>query len=236
MLDRFITPVIKPLLMPVVLLLDKKNVQPDTLTLVGFGLGMLAVPLLALQLWYGALFFIALNRIIDGLDGALARYQKQTSDAGGYLDICLDFLFYAAIPLGFAFANPNQNALAAAVLLTVFIGTGSSFLAFAIPAEKLNLPRPQLANKSFYFLNGLTEGTETIAFFVAFCVWPAYFAQLAYCFAFLAAITIFTRIHGGYHTLKHQGLTKANNEQAHSEKAKSEQAATKENTFEEPTR
>ncbi|MFK3977151.1 CDP-alcohol phosphatidyltransferase family protein [Shewanella vesiculosa] len=204
MLDRFITPVIKPLLTPAVLLLDKKNVHPDQLTLVGFGLGMLAVPLLALQFWYGALFFIALNRIIDGLDGALARHQKHTSAAGGYLDICLDFLFYAAIPLGFALANPNENALAAAVLLSVFIGTGSSFLAFAIPAEKLNLPRPQFANKSFYFLNGLTEGTETIAFFVAFCLWPTYFPQLAYSFAFLGAITIFTRIHGGYYTLKNQ--------------------------------
>ncbi|AZG74296.1 CDP-alcohol phosphatidyltransferase family protein [Shewanella livingstonensis] len=214
MLDKFITPVIKPLLTPVVLLLDKRKVHPDQLTLVGFGLGMLAVPLLALQLWYGALLFIALNRVIDGLDGALARHQKHTSAAGGYLDICLDFLFYAAIPLGFALANPNENALAAAVLLTVFIGTGSSFLAFAIPAEKLNLPRPQFAHKSFYFLNGLTEGTETIAFFMAFCLWPDYFPELAYTFAFLGAITIFTRIHGGYNTLKnHSTNQQANNQQ-----------------------
>lgn len=202
MLDRFITPVIKPMLKPLVLLLDKKQVQPDQLTLVGFIVGMMAVPFLALQLWYAALFFIVLNRVLDGLDGALARHQNHTTPSGGYLDICLDFLFYAAIPLGFALANPNENALAAAVLLTVFIGTGSSFLAFAIPAEKLNLPRPQFAHKSFYFLNGLTEGTETIAFFVAFCLWPTYFPELAYTFAFLGAITIFTRIHGGYNTLK----------------------------------
>lgn len=202
MLDRFITPVIKHMLKPIVLLLDKKQVQPDQLTLIGFVVGMLAVPFLAIQAWYVGLFFIVLNRIIDGLDGALARHQKHTTPAGGYLDICLDFLFYAAIPLGFALASPNENALAAAVLLTVFIGTGSSFLAFAIPAEKLHLPRPQFAHKSFYFLNGLTEGTETIAFFVAFCLWPAYFSELAYTFAFLGAITIFTRIHGGYNTLK----------------------------------
>ncbi|MDD8059466.1 MULTISPECIES: CDP-alcohol phosphatidyltransferase family protein [Shewanella] len=202
MLDRFITPVIKPMLKPLVLLLDKKQVQPDQLTLVGFIVGMMAVPFLALQLWYVALFFIVLNRVLDGLDGALARHQNHTTAAGGYLDICLDFLFYAAIPLGFALANPNENALAAAVLLTVFIGTGSSFLAFAIPAEKINLPRPQFVHKSFYFLNGLTEGTETIGFFVAFCLWPAYFSELAYTFAFLGTITIFTRVHGGYNTLK----------------------------------
>ena len=202
MLDRFVTPVIKPLLTPIVKQLDKWNVHPDKITLIGFVIGLLAVPLLANQLWIPALVMISLNRILDGLDGALARYQEKSSDAGGYLDICVDFLFYAAIPLGFALADPSTNALPAAVLLTVFIGTGSSFLAFAIPAEKLNLPRPQFANKSFYFLNGLTEGTETIAFFVAFCLWPAYFPEIAYSFAFLGAITILTRIHGGYQTLK----------------------------------
>jgi len=202
MLDRFITPLIKPILMPIVTQLDKRQVHPDQVTLVGFVIGLLAVPLLAAKLWMAALLFIVINRILDGLDGALARHQQRSSSAGGFLDICVDFLFYAAIPLGFALANSEQNALPAAVLLTVFIGTGSSFLAFAIPAEKLNLARPQFANKSFYFLNGLTEGTETIAFFIAFCLWPAQFPVLAYSFAFLGAITIFTRIHGGYQTLK----------------------------------
>ena len=202
MLDKYITPIIKPLLMPIVKQLDKWHIHADQVTLIGFFIGLLALPLLAMQYWIAALVVISINRIMDGLDGALARYQQQSSDAGGYLDICVDFLFYAAIPLGFALADPNQNALAAVVLLSVFIGTGSSFLAFAIPAEKLNLSRPQFANKSFYFLNGLTEGTETIAFFVAFCLWPAYFPELAYSFALLGSITIFTRIHGGYQTLK----------------------------------
>lgn len=202
MLDRYITPYIAPLLTPLVSELDKRHVHPDQVTMAGFAIGVIALPLLALQLYYWALFAIVLNRILDGLDGALARYQQHSSRAGGFLDICVDFLFYAMIPLGFAFADSAQNALPAALLLTVFIGTGSSFLAFAIPAEKLDLARPQFANKSFYFLNGLTEGTETIAFFIAFCLWPSYFPELAYSFALLGSITIFTRIHGGYHTLK----------------------------------
>ena len=60
----------------------------------------------------------------------------------------------------------------------------------------------QFKYKSFYYLNGLTEGTETIALFVAFCVWPQHFAIMASLFAAACAITIFTRIYGGYHTLK----------------------------------
>ncbi|TWX73598.1 CDP-alcohol phosphatidyltransferase family protein [Colwellia sp. C1TZA3] len=218
MLDKYITPLIEPLLQPVVSLLDKRQVTADQLTVAGFIVGLLAVPFLALNLWNLALAAIVLNRLFDGLDGALARQQNNSTSAGGFLDICLDFLFYAAIPLGFALATPEQNALAAAVLLAVFIGTGASFLAFAIPAEKLNLDKPQFAYKSFYYLNGLTEGTETILIFVAFCLWPQYFAELAYGFALLAAITIVTRIYGGYHTLKEHALTKQTKTVNHNDK------------------
>ncbi|MBH0003355.1 CDP-alcohol phosphatidyltransferase family protein [Pseudoalteromonas sp. SWYJZ12] len=204
MLDKFITPIIKPLLTPVVMLMHKRGITADQLTVVGFLVGLLAVPLLAFEMWYGALVAIALNRILDGLDGALARYANQSSSAGGFLDITLDFLFYAAIPLGFILANPEQNAIAGSLLLATFIGTGSSFLAFAIAAEKFKLEKPQFKYKSFYYLNGLTEGTETIALFIAFCIWPQHFAIMASIFAIACGITIFTRIHGGYHTLKQQ--------------------------------
>ncbi|MEH6481228.1 MULTISPECIES: CDP-alcohol phosphatidyltransferase family protein [Pseudoalteromonas] len=204
MLDKFITPVIKPLLTPVVMLMHKRGITADQLTVVGFLVGLLAVPLLAFEMWYGALVAIALNRTLDGLDGALARYANQSSSAGGFLDITLDFLFYAAIPLGFILANPEQNAIAGSLLLATFIGTGSSFLAFAIAAEKFKLEKPQFKYKSFYYLNGLTEGTETIALFIAFCIWPQHFAVMASIFAIACGITIFTRIHGGYHTLKQQ--------------------------------
>ncbi|MGE6461814.1 CDP-alcohol phosphatidyltransferase family protein [Pseudoalteromonas tetraodonis] len=204
MLDKFVTPIIKPLLTPVVMLINKSGITANQLTVFGFLVGMFAVPLLAFEMWYGALIAIALNRILDGLDGALARYANQSSSAGGFLDITLDFLFYAAIPLGFILANPAQNAIAGAILLATFIGTGSSFLAFAIAAEKFKLDKPQFKYKSFYYLNGLTEGTETIALFVAFCIWPQHFAIMASLFAAACAITIFTRIYGGYYTLKQQ--------------------------------
>lgn len=204
MLDKYITPVIKPLLIPIVKQLHKRGITADQLTVVGFLVGILAVPLLVFELWYIALVMIILNRIMDGLDGTLARYANQSSSAGGFLDITLDFLFYAAIPLGFILANPEQNAIAGTILLATFIGTGSSFLAFAIAAEKFDLEKPQFKYKSFYYLNGLTEGTETIALFIAFCLWPQHFAIMASIFAIACAITIFTRIHGGYYTLKQQ--------------------------------
>jgi hypothetical protein len=50
-------------------------------------------------------------------------------------------------------------------LLVSFIGTGSSFLAFSALAEKRGLTDTALPGKSFYFLGGLTEATETITVF-----------------------------------------------------------------------
>jgi phosphatidylglycerophosphate synthase len=206
MLDASITPAVKAMLTPLVKLLNKTKVTPNQLTVIGFVVGLLAIPFLALQWWNLALTAILLNRILDGLDGALARYQGSSTSAGGFLDICLDFLFYAAVPVGFALADPTQNALPATILLAAFIGTGSSFLAFAIAAEKYQLTKPQFEYKSFYYLHGLTEGTETILIFAAFCIWPEYFPWLAYGFAIAAGITVFTRVYGGFQTLTKQAL------------------------------
>jgi CDP-alcohol phosphatidyltransferase. len=77
--------------------------------------------------WYlAALVAIVLNRLLDGLDGALARLRGLT-DAGGFLDIALDFLFYALVPFGFALAAPADNAIAAAWLLFAFMGIWQQF-------------------------------------------------------------------------------------------------------------
>lgn len=99
MLDRHLHPRIKPLLHQCVKVLDKPGITPDGLTLVGFAIGVLALPFLALGWYLAALVVILLNRLLDGLDGALAR-RRGLTDAGGFLDISLDFLFYALVPFG----------------------------------------------------------------------------------------------------------------------------------------
>ena len=51
MLDKFITPVIKPMLNTVVAVLHKRGITPDQLTMLGFLIGMLALPLIAFEFW-----------------------------------------------------------------------------------------------------------------------------------------------------------------------------------------
>ncbi|MBV8041235.1 CDP-alcohol phosphatidyltransferase family protein [Pluralibacter sp.] len=201
MLDKYLHPRVKPGLNRLAALLDRPGVSPDGLTLVGFAVGVLALPFLALG-WYGAaLVAIVLNRLMDGLDGALAR-RRGLSDAGGFLDIALDFLFYALVPFGFILADPSHNALPGGWLLFAFIGTGSSFLAFAALAAKHQLDNPGYAHKSFYYLGGLTEGSETMLLFGLSCLFPALFPWFAWIFGTLCWLTTFTRVWSGYVTLK----------------------------------
>ena len=180
--------------------LQAHGVQPDTLSWAGFAIGALALPLIATGHPVWALLPIALNRLVDGLDGTLARLGTPT-DRGAFLDTVLDFLFYASIPLAFALADPAANALAAAVLLFAFIGTGTSFLAFAVLAARRGLASAEHPHKGFYYLGGLTEATETLAVFTLMCLWPAGFPLLAWGFAALCGLTTLTRIVAGVKAL-----------------------------------
>ena len=201
MLDRYAIALLRSPLTATARMLVRAGLGANTITLLGFGIGVFAAILIAGGAYCMGAAAILASRLCDGLDGAVAR-QTQATDAGGFLDITLDFLFYASIPLAFAIANPADNALPAAVLLAAFMGTGSSFLAFAVLAAKRGLQDLATPGKSLYFLGGLTEATETLAFFVAMCLWPAHFATLAYAFAALCGITIVTRIWWGWRTFR----------------------------------
>jgi phosphatidylglycerophosphate synthase len=172
-------------------------VRADTITVTGFLLGALAVPALAAGWYLVALGLILVNRLADGLDGEVARLSHPT-DRGAFLDIALDFVFYALVPLGFALADPAANALPAAVLIAAFVGTGSSFLAFSTIAAKRGLAPSRYPAKGIFYLGGLTEGFETIAVFVAMCLFPAAFPVLALVFAAACAITTVSRWRDGW--------------------------------------
>ncbi|WP_305407723.1 CDP-alcohol phosphatidyltransferase family protein [Photobacterium leiognathi] len=201
MLDRFCIKILKTPLETSATKLHNCGVSANQVTLFGFLIGCLTLPALITEHYLLALFFILFNRLCDGLDGAVARIEGIT-DAGGFLDISLDFLFYSLVPFGFILANPEQNAIAGALLIFSFIGTGSSFLAFAIMASKQGIENPVYKHKSLYYMSGLTEGTETIGCFVLFCLLPQHFSTIAYIFAAACWFTTFTRIYGGFNTLK----------------------------------
>jgi phosphatidylglycerophosphate synthase len=197
MFDRAALRALHPLLDGAARVLHRLGVHADQVTLVGFAVGMAGAVAIAAQQFTLGLVLLLAGRACDGVDGALARITAPT-DRGAFLDSTLDFLFYASIPLAFAFADPVRNALAAAALLAAFIGTATTFLAFAAIAAQRGLKSAAYPDKGIYYLGGLTEGTETLACFALMCLWPAHFALFAWVFAALCLLTIATRIAAGW--------------------------------------
>ncbi|GLS36664.1 membrane protein [Mesorhizobium tianshanense] len=192
MFDRHFQPLQERLLEPPAARLAQAGISADAVTVLGFVVGLAAVPLLAYDQYMMALAVILTNRVLDGLDGVLAR-RTQPTDRGAFLDIALDFVFYALVPFGFALADPAANALPAATLLLAFVGTGSSFLAFAAVAARRGMSSAAYPGKGIHYLGGLTEGAETIAVFMAMCLWPSAFEIIAYAFAALCGLTTLIR-------------------------------------------
>jgi phosphatidylglycerophosphate synthase len=169
------------------------GVSANAMTLIGCALGLAAALAILFHAFGTALALFVAGRVADGLDGAISRARAPT-DRGGYLDIVLDFAVYAAIPLAFAVALPEVNALPAAVLLAAIVLNGSAFLAFAIMAERRGIVTTHQGQKSLYYLAGLAEGSETILAYVVMMAWPTAFPAVAYAFAALCAMSGIARI------------------------------------------
>lgn len=203
MFDRAANAALTPLLQAGARTLVRLGVGADTVSVVGFAIGIGGAVSIASEAYLLGLALILASRLADGLDGAVARLTNNATDRGAFLDITLDFVFYASIPLAFAFADPALNALPAATLLAAFIGTGSSFLAYAVLAERRGLPASvAYPHKGLYYLGGLTEAGETLACFALMCLWPQHFALFAFGFAALCALTTAGRIVAGARAFK----------------------------------
>lgn len=188
MFDARLRPLIDPPLDAIGRWLAARGARANLLTFAGLAIGLGGAAAAAFGEFALALVLVLLNRLFDGLDGAVARVRAPT-DLGGYLDIVADFAFYVAVPVGFGIADP-ANALPALVLVASFVLTGTSFLAFAVIAAKRGAETVAHGRKSFFYSTGLAEGGETIAIFVAMCLWPAAFAVLAYGYAGLCLLTV----------------------------------------------
>lgn len=203
MFDEKIRPYIDPPLNGAARLLITIGATPNRITGAGFFFSLLNFVSLAGAYYAVAIIFILLSRLMDGLDGAVARQlqiiepdgssHNAETDLGGFLDIVSDFIFYSGTVFFFALGQP-QFALWAAFLIFCFVGTGSSFLAYAVFASKRGLNHELQGKKSFFYLSGLTEGTETIALLILICLFPQQFAWMASVFGSLCLITLLGRV------------------------------------------
>ena len=192
MLDTPIRRRIDPVLLAAGRWLSARGATPNGVTLTAFGFGLMAASAIALEAYLVGGLLLLLSRLGDGLDGWVARASGRQTDFGGFLDIVLDFAFYGAIPFAFALADPAANAVPAAFLVLTFYVNGASFLAYAQMAEKRGTV--ERGTKSLLYTTGLAEATETIAVFVAACLFPTWFPWLAWLFGAVCLYTAFSRI------------------------------------------
>jgi phosphatidylglycerophosphate synthase len=198
--DARIHRALDPLLDRTAALLARLGLSANAITVAGFVIGCSAWTALAFREYFLALTLITANRVADGLDGPLARRLGPT-DLGGFLDVALDFFFYAGVPFFFAVGRP-EFALPAAFLVFSFVGTGSSFLAFSVIAAKRGVTTDVHGPKAIYYLGGLTEGAETIAVFVLICLLPDHFDWIAWIFGTLCWLTTATRVVSAVRTFR----------------------------------
>ena len=166
----------KPLIIIAKLFL--KFLKPNQMTILGFILGFFMCILIFFQFYFAALALLLLNRFCDGLDGVIARLTIPTP-LGGYLDIVSDFTIYSGFVLAFGFSNSSYTTLSM-ILLFLYIGTGTTFLAKAAiqtQLDKISETNDAIEElpKSFHYTSGLVEGTETIIFMILCLLFPNFF-------------------------------------------------------------
>lgn len=169
---------------------------PLSITLLALLVGIASAVAAAFSMWIVALLLWLLNRILDGFDGTLARVQQRQSDLGGYLDIVLDFVVYAAIPLGIALALDSRATwLVLAVLQATFFVNAASWMYLAAVLERRGQGATSRGEMTTVTMpRGLVAGTETVVFYSLFLLWPQHFVLLAAIMAAGVSIGITQRI------------------------------------------
>ena len=191
MFDARLRPLIDPPLNRLGAALAAKGIGANGLTLAGLAIGLAGALAIGSGAFGWGLALILLNRICDGVDGAVARAVGPTP-LGGYLDIVADFTFYVSVPVGFGFASAG-NLPFALILVASFVLTGVSFLAFAVIAVQQGRKTEAHGRKAFFYSTGIAEGGETIVAFCAMCLLPWAFPVIAAGLAILCVITVIQR-------------------------------------------
>jgi phosphatidylglycerophosphate synthase len=190
--DRLLTPLVMRL---------GRRVHPNTVSGIALGVGLLAAAAITQQAYWLGLALWAFNRILDGLDGLVARLFAKQSDFGGYLDLLLDFIVYLAIPLAFIYANPTPfNLWAGLALISVYVLNTISWTVLSAILEKQQRQSDGRLT-TVEMPSGLIEGAETIFFYSLFFILPAEVGWLFALMALLVLVTAAQRVRWAYRHL-----------------------------------
>ena len=177
------------------------RVSPTFISLLALVAGLLTAWFDFTQFYLVAFGFWILNRILDGLDGLIARQHQRQSDFGGYVDILTDFIVYAALPIGLAAGSPSsERYLALAFLLAAFYVNSASWMYLSAILEKRASHSPE-TQTTIVMPAGIIGGFETIIAYSIFILFHTYITVLFSIFAALVFITTIQRLIWAKHSL-----------------------------------
>jgi phosphatidylglycerophosphate synthase len=193
MFDPVLRPVKERVVYPVAKV-AARFLSPLALTSLGLVLGVAAAVSAAVDAMLLALGLWLLSRLFDGLDGVAARILDRQSDLGGYLDLVMDSVSYAAIPVAMALRGDAPDLVASIALLAVFYVNIVSWTVLSSILEKRRARSEKDRLTTVAMPSGIIEGTETIVFFTLFLLIPGWYAVLAWIMVALTAATVGQRI------------------------------------------
>jgi len=164
--------------------------SPGQVTVVGGVIGLGAAVAASAGWWALALTAWIVNRVVDAMDGAVARVSSRSSDAGGYLDITVDMVVYAAVPLGVGFGRDDQVVwVAVAFVLGSFYVNTITWTYLSAVLEKRGRGAAAAGESTAVTMPaGLVEGAETIVFFGLFLAIPSLAAPIMMVMAALVMV------------------------------------------------
>ncbi|MCI0608321.1 MAG: CDP-alcohol phosphatidyltransferase family protein [Anaerolineae bacterium] len=170
------------------------RVPPLAISLLALIVGVLASFAAFKNQYLWAFGLWILNRVLDGLDGLIARMHGRQSDFGGYVDILTDFIVYALLPIGLvAGSASSERYLALAIMLAAFYVNTASWMYLAAILEKRNTHNSD-TQTTIIMPAGIIGGFETILAYGIFLLFPAYITILFSVFSALVCITIIQRL------------------------------------------
>ena len=119
---------------PIVRILSKSGITPNALTLINLALNIVAAYVIATGHFLLGGGLILVSGLFDLLDGALARFTKQTTKFGAILDSTVDRISEAAILCGLLIWYVPQEDASLKIVL-IFVVLIGSFLVSYIRAR-----------------------------------------------------------------------------------------------------
>ncbi len=172
-----------------------RGVRANSLTGAGFAVGVGACVSIVADRWWLALGLWLMNRLIDGLDGSVARRMGPTR-LGGFIDIMADFAIYGGMLVAIGIAVPEARVASLVVFLGYYLN-GAAFLAWSSLVAERTLSDEGTDHegdeRSLNFPAGLAEGTETIIAMAIILALPARTNLLMWVWAAIVGISVVQR-------------------------------------------